>query len=108
MIKYRTDEPKVSLLGYPDFVEDFHPALRHGMTIQLVRVKVRHTAYAGKPQPTILHRKEGLLPAAHRKPVSFASLTKAQEAEGLCENTPSVGYKLGKDRLVASKGLGYR
>ena len=36
VVKFRTDEVKVSFLSYPAFMEDAHPALRHAITIDLV------------------------------------------------------------------------
>lgn len=60
VVKFRTDELKVSLLCYPDFFEAPHPALRHAITIDLVRGKARHIDYAGNLNPPILHRKEAI------------------------------------------------
>jgi hypothetical protein len=33
LVKFRTDELKLSFLSYPDFETDPHPALRHAITI---------------------------------------------------------------------------
>ena len=57
MIKFRTDELKVSFLFYPEFMDDPHPALRHAITIDLSSGKARHTDYASNLNPPILHRK---------------------------------------------------
>src|SRR5580765_7665910 len=46
VVKFRTDELKVSFLAYPDFLTDAHPALRHAITVDLVTGKARHTDYA--------------------------------------------------------------
>jgi hypothetical protein len=48
-VKFRTNELKISFLGYPRFFEDSHPALRHAITIDLVRGKARQTDYADNP-----------------------------------------------------------
>jgi|GEM_PF-2708971 len=40
VIKFRTDELKVSFLCYPRFFEDPHPALHRAITVDLVRGKV--------------------------------------------------------------------
>ncbi len=61
VIKFRTDELKVSFLCYPDFLEEAHPALRHAVTIDLVTGQARHTDYADNHNPPILHRKETFL-----------------------------------------------
>jgi hypothetical protein len=105
LIKFRTDELKVSFLCYPQFFEEAHPALQHALTIDLVRGKVRATDYAGNPNPPILHRKEAFLPADHPDRGRFTKLTEAEEAVGLYANTSTIGFKLNWERLLASKGL---
>lgn len=107
VVKFRTDELKISFLCYPRFFEDPHPALRHAITIDLVRGKARHMDYANNPNPPILHRKEAFLPANHPKRALFTALTEAEEAAGLYANTATIGFKLNWDRLVASQGLTY-
>jgi len=62
LIKFRTDELKISFLSYPDFFTDPHPSLRHAVTIDLVRGKGRRTDYSHNANPPILHRKETFLP----------------------------------------------
>ena len=76
-----------SLMCYPRFFENPHPALRHAVTIDLVSGKARHTDYAGNPNPPILHRKESLLPAEHPQRGEFEELTRQEEAAGLYEQT---------------------
>ena len=107
VIKFRTDELKVSFLSYPRFFEDPHPALRHAITIELVRGKARHTDYTDNLNPPILHRKEAFLPADHPKRRLFTALTEAEEAAGLYANTTTIGFKLNWERLVDSKRLRY-
>ena len=43
VVKFRTDELKLSFLSYPEVLDDAHPALRHAVTIDLVSGRVRHT-----------------------------------------------------------------
>jgi DNA phosphorothioation-associated putative methyltransferase len=83
VIKFRTDEFKMSFLCYPDFLADPHPTLRHAVTIDLVTGKVRHTDCVDNHNPPILHRKETFLPEAHPERDKFEALTQAEEAEGL-------------------------
>ena len=59
-----------------------------------MRGKARHIDYAGNLNPQILHRKEAFLPAEHPKRPLFVALTEAEEAEGLYENTATIGFKL--------------
>ena len=105
VIKFRTDELKVSFLSYPNFMEDSHPALHHAVTIDLVSGKARHTDYAANLNPPILHRKERFLPLNHPRQEEFAALTQAEEVAGLYEHTATIGFKLNWDRLLAEKGL---
>lgn len=105
LVKFRTDELKLSFLCYPDFLADPHPALRHAVTIDLARGKARHTDYAANHNPPILHRKETFLPANHPRHHEFAQLTAAEEAAGLYEHTATIGFKLNWEKLLAAKGL---
>lgn len=107
IVKFRTDELKVSFLCYPSFFNDPHPALRHAITVDLVRGKARHIDYTNNPNPPILHRKEAFLPAGHPKCHVFSALTEAEEAAGLYADTATIGFKLNWERMVASKGLRY-
>jgi len=108
VLKFRSDELKVSFLSYPRFFEDPHPALRQAVAVDLVRGKTRHTDYAGNPNPPILHRKEAFLPADHPKRRLFTALTEAEEAAGLYADTTTIGFKPNWEQLLASKGLRYR
>jgi hypothetical protein len=105
LIKFRTDELKVSFLSYPDFMDDPHPALRHAVTIDLASGKARHTDYANNLNPPILHRKETFLAPDHPRRAAFAELTMAEEAAGLYENTATIGFKLNWERLLREKGV---
>src|SRR5258705_1773806 len=79
VIKFRTDELKVSFLAYPDFLTDAHPALQHAITVDLVTGKARHTDYADNVNPPILHRKESFVPTDHPRRAGFEALTEAKE-----------------------------
>ena len=105
LVKFRTDELKVSFLCYPEFMGDPHPSLRHAITIDLSTGKARHTDYAGNLNPPILHRKESFLPQAHPARVPFAALTRAEEEVGLYEHTATIGFKLNWERLLREKGV---
>jgi hypothetical protein len=105
LIKFRTNELKVSFLCYPDFMADPHPSLRHAITIDLVSGKSRHTDYAGNPNPPILHRKEAFLPEGHPMQASFSALTMAEEAVGLYEHTATIGFKLNWEGLLREKNV---
>lgn len=105
LVKFRTDELKLSFLAYPDFETDPHPALRHAITIDLAAGKARHTDYADNVNPPILHRKETFFSAGHRLWANFRALTEAEEAAGLYEDTATIGFKLNWEKLLKTKGL---
>ena len=105
VIKFRTDELKLSFLCYPDFLVEAHPALRHAVTIDLVTGKARHTDYADNHNPPILHRKETFLPEDHPEWAKFDALTSAEEAEGLYAHPATIGFKLNWERLLKEHGL---
>jgi hypothetical protein len=105
VIKFRTDELKVSFLSYPDFMEAAHPALRHAITVDLVSGRARHTDYTSNLNPPILHRKEQFLPMHHPRRETFEALTRAEEAAGLYEQTTTIGFRMNWDRLLAEKGV---
>ena len=100
LVKFRSDELKLSFLAYPDFESDPHPALRHAIAIDLTTGKARHTDYAGNPNPPILHRKETFLPSDHPLRAQFAALTRAEEEAGLYKETATIGFKLNWERLL--------
>lgn len=105
VIKFRTDELKISFLCYLDFLVDAHPALRHAVTIDLVTGKARHTDYTDNHNPPILHRKETFLPEDHSERATFDALTRSEEAEGLYQHPATIGFKLNWERLLNEKGL---
>ncbi len=105
VVKFRTDELKVSFLAYPRFFTEAHPALRHAITVDLVTGRARHTDYADNINPPILHRKESFVPADHPRRAEFEALTKAEEKAGLYEDTTTIGFKLNWQRLLAKRRL---
>jgi DNA phosphorothioation-associated putative methyltransferase len=105
VLKFRTDELKISFLSYPDFFTDPHSPLCHAITVDLVTGRARHTDYADNSNPPILHRKESFLPPDHPRRPEFEALTNAEEAAGLYENTTTIGFKLNWERLLAKKDL---
>lgn len=105
VIKFRPDESKISLLSYPSFFEEAHPQLSYAVAVDLATGKARHTDYKDNINPPILHRKEQMLPPDHPKRAEFLALTESEEAEGLFDNTATIGFRLNWERLLASKGL---
>lgn len=105
VVKFRTDELKISFLAYPEFLSEAHPTLRHSVTIDLVTGKARHTDYSNNINPPILHRKESFVPADHPRRAEFEALTREEIEAGLYEDATTIGFKLNWERLLKSKGL---
>ena len=108
LIKFHTDQPKISFLAYPAFLSDPHPALAASVVIDLATGKVRRDSYAERANPPILHRKETFLPPGHPKAVLFSRLTQAEEKAGLLEDTARIGFRLNWDRLLDKGGFRFR
>lgn len=105
VLKFRTDELKVSFLAYPDFFDVAHPVLRKSITADLRSGAIRQTDYGDNLNPPILHRKEAFLPASHPRRAAFAELTRLEEQAGLYERPETIGFRLNWERLLADKGV---
>jgi hypothetical protein len=105
VLKFRTDEFKISFLSYPTFFDEAHPALAKALTVDLATGKSRLTEYADNLNPPILHRKETFLPLTHPRRAEFAKLTAEEEAAGLYAKTSTIGFRLNWEKLLADKRL---
>ena len=105
IIKFRTDEFKVSFLAYPDFHESPHPALQEAITVDLTLNKIRRQCYRKNQNPPILHRKEHFLPSDHADRDSYSKLTLEEERVGLFESPKTIGFKLNWENLLKKKGI---
>ena len=104
LLKFRTDELKISLLSYPDFFTDPHPVLVKSLTVDLVTRKGRWGQYDNNPNPPILHRKETFISTDHEYYEQFQKLTKAEEEAGLLEDKSRMGFKLNWLSILDKKG----
>ena len=108
VLKFRTDEFKVSFLAYPKFMTAAHPTLAESVTIDLVTGKKRRLDYRKNSNPPILHRKELFVPETHPKRSLFSRLSKEEEEAGLYRETQTIGFKLNWEKLLKEKGLTVR
>lgn len=104
LVKFAKNGLSVSLLSYPEFMSDPHPALEHATTINLETSAVRRTDYSQRQSPPILHRKEAFLSPDHPKAPEFRKLTKSEEAKGLLSQ-PSIGTRGRWEELLSEEGL---
>ncbi len=108
LIKFHTASYKVSLLHYPQFLEDPHPSLAEAIVIDLATGRSKRLQYAGTANPPILHRKETFVPQDHPKASLFRLLTQQEEGAGLFENTSTIGFAENWRRLLEAKHLMFR
>lgn len=104
LIKFRLDELKISLLSYPDFFTNPHPALIKSLTVDLVTGKSRLIEYDKNQNPPILHRKETFISKENEFYDEFRELTKAEESAGLLEDKSKIGFKQNWVSLLDKKG----
>jgi DNA phosphorothioation-associated putative methyltransferase len=107
LVKLHTQSFKISLLHYPRFFDEPHPALMEAVVIDLVTGQSKKLSYSGNDNPPILHRKEAMLPVGHAKSKEYASLSEEEEAHGLYRETSRIGFKHNWDKLLRERGLSY-
>ena len=96
-----TPQGNVSLLMYPKFIEDPHPALAWSISCSK-NGTVKRVVYK-QDNPWILHRKELFLPEGARHRVRFEELTRQEEEMGLLKNPP--GQRVPWEALLESQGI---
>ena len=104
LLKFKTNEFKISFLSYPLFFTDAHPSLAKSMTVDLVRGKTREQSYAKQLNPPILHRKECFLPTDHPSWEEFHKLSMDEEKAGLLEDSKLIGFKENWENRLNERG----
>jgi len=104
VLKFFKRDHKITLLDYPDFLEDSYPALHTSYTVNLEDRTVRESSYKKSENPPILHRKETFIKPNHPSFEVFKSLTKEGEDAGLYENTKTIGFKQSWAKVIKRKG----
>ena len=99
---------QVSLLRYPGFREDEHPALAAAANVHLTTGTTRIRRYAPNGNRPILHRKELLLDESDPDYARFAALTDQEERAGLFSEPNVIGYERGWSRQLQRRGLTIR
>ena len=98
-------QQRVSLLHYPRFREDEHPALFAAASVDLNSGTARVRRYAPTGNRPILHRKELLLDASDPDYARFARLTDEEERAGLYSTPTTIGHERGWSREIERRGL---
>jgi DNA phosphorothioation-associated putative methyltransferase len=108
IIKLYRREPKLSYLSYPDFDRDPHPSLAFSLNVDLRAFRLKTRRFAGQPNPPILHRKECFVADDYPRRETFARLTRAEEAQGLLDDTERIGLRRGWELVLAQHGVALR
>ncbi len=106
VIRFSTRRPEVAFLYYPEFFAEPFPALRSSWLVRLSTAQTTHSDFSTQDNPPILHRKELLLPAAHRDRARFARLTAALDDCQAFDFAPHlIGRRAYWNEALASLGL---
>jgi DNA phosphorothioation-associated putative methyltransferase len=101
LIKFHTQEPKISYLSYLDFDTDPHPRLHTSMQIDLRGLQVSYQDYEPEDSSCpILHRKEAYVSASYPLQEKFAKLTRQEQAWGLLDNPREISTSRGWNRKL--------
>ena len=104
LAKIARDGRSVSLLGYPDFLDDPHPALEWSLLVNLETGDVKERSWASSKSPPILHRKETFLSPDHPDYEKFAELTRQEADLGLLSRH-TIGTRRKWEELLEQEGV---
>ena len=96
---------RLSLLYYPRFRDDAHPALAAAASFDLDRGVGRVRHYSAQGNRPILHRKELLLDASDPDYARFAALTNQEEQAGLFATPSIIGHERAWSERLSQCGL---
>ncbi|MBP0020019.1 MAG: DNA phosphorothioation-associated putative methyltransferase [Cyanobacteria bacterium SBLK] len=93
LVKFNTEQPKLSYLFYPDFDIDPHPALYASIQVNLETLTVNYRDYSTSENPPILHRKETFVNLDYPLYEQFFQLTRIEERLGLLDKSGFIGTR---------------
>ena len=96
---------RISLLHYPCFRKQAHPALAAALTVDLNRGTTRVRRYSDRGNRPILHRKELFVDTADPDYQRFAALTEQEERAGLFATPSIIGHERGWAEQLERRGL---
>ncbi|MBW4629254.1 MAG: DNA phosphorothioation-associated putative methyltransferase [Brasilonema octagenarum HA4186-MV1] len=108
LIKFCTDEPRISYLFYPEFDTDAHPELKASITIDLKTLRITHRDYEQRKNPPILHRKETFVISNYSLYQEFAQLTQKEQELGLLKDKSEIGTREGWAKCLAEHDVEIR
>lgn len=108
IVKFHTNESKLSFLFYPKFDTDPHPALHTSIQVDLKNRSVNYRDYSTVDNPPILHRKETFVTPEYPIYQEFAELTRQEERLGLLDKTNFIGTLKGWQQCLDERGVEIR
>lgn len=108
IVKFHTNESKISFLFYPEFDTDPHPALHASIQVDLKDSSINYRSYSSADNPPILHRKETFVTEEYPNYVEFAELTHQEEILGLLDKTNFIGTLKAWQQCLDEKGIEIR
>ncbi|XWK88021.1 MAG: DNA phosphorothioation-associated putative methyltransferase [Phormidium sp.] len=108
IVKFHTNESKISFLFYPEFDTDPHPALQASIQVDLKDSSINYRSYSSADNPPILHRKETFVTPEYPNYQEFAELTRQEERLGLLDRTNFIGTLKGWQQCLDEKGVEIR
>jgi len=108
IVKFHTNESKISFLFYPEFDTDPHPPLHTSIQVDLKDGSINYRDYSTVDNPPILHRKETFVTSEYPNYEEFAQLTRQEERLGLLDSTSFIGTLKGWQDCLEEKGVEIR
>lgn len=108
IIKFSRREPKITYLLYPGFDTRPHPELAASLRVHLQTRRLKYQEFNAENNPSILHRKETLVPPEYPCRKKFVRLTQQEERHGLFKFPEIIGRRDQWQALVAEQGLRFR
>lgn len=105
LVKFHFDQPLISYLDYPQFVQEAHPSLQTSFQVNLQTRQLGYRDYSDSPNPPILHRKETFVADDYPHRSDFAHLTQQQAVMGLLDESRTIGTRLGWESRLAALRL---
>lgn len=102
LIKFNTNQPKISYLFYADFDTNPHPALQRSIQVDLCTWQISDRDYRDSDNPFVLHRKETFVTPDYPQYAEFAELTQQQDTLGLLANSREIGTQFGWQQRLKS------
>lgn len=106
IVKFATQDFRLSFLSYPTFMEEPYPSLHKSWTVDLETKSHRTASYADSDNPPILHRRELFFTLGDPRREVFAKYTEEGEAIGAYANGRGIGTRRGWE--AALRRLGHR